>query len=125
MSTLLLEAETFAIRGAVFEVYREMGSGFLEAVYQECLAKEFQRGGIACQTQPLLLLYYKGEQLEQAYRPDFLCGAQIIVELKAVKELTDDHRAQIINYLKATKLKLGLLVNFGHQPQVEIERYVL
>jgi GxxExxY protein len=124
MSKLISEDETFQIRGAVFEVYREMGCGFLEAVYQECLAKEMHLKQIPFVAQQELVLQYKGEPLEQKYKPDFICFDRIIVELKAVKELTAEHRAQIHNYLKATGLEVGLLVNFGHSPKVEIERIV-
>ena len=122
--TLLFESESYAIRGAIFEVYREMGSGFLEAVYQECMTKELRHKKIPFAAQPELKLSYKGERLEQVYRPDFICFDEIIVEIKAVKGLCDEHRAQLHNYLKATGLRLGFLVNFGHYPKVEIERIV-
>jgi len=116
--------ESYRIRGAAFEVYREMGCGFLEAVYQECLSKEFRKQGIPFVAQQELVLRYKGELLLQTYKPDFICFDRIIVELKALKELTNEHRAQVHNYLKAAELELGLLVNFGHYPGVEIERIV-
>jgi len=125
MSNLKNEDETFLIRGAIFEVYREMGCGFLEAVYQECLQREMQLKQIPFVAQRELMLKYKGEPLEQKYKPDFICFERIIVELKAVKELTAEHRAQVHNYLKATGLEVGLLVNFGHSPKVEIERIVM
>lgn len=125
MGKLKYEEESYRIRGAVFEVYREMGCGFLEAVYQECLEKELTKAGILFAAQQELLLRYKGEVLNQTYKPDFICFAKIIVELKAVKELGDEHRAQVHNYLKATGHELGFLVNFGHYPKVEIERIVL
>ena len=125
MGKLLCEQETYAIRGAVFEVYREMGCGFLEAVYQESLEKEFRRSNVSFSSQAVLRLSYKGELLEQTYKPDFICFETVIVELKAVKELSDEHRAQVMNYLKATGIKVGLLVNFGHFPEVEVERFVL
>jgi GxxExxY protein len=116
--------DSYRIRGAVFEVYRETGCGFLEAVYQECLAKEFRAQGIPFVAQPELILHYKGEPLVQTYRPDFICFDRIIVELKALSDLNNEHRAQVHNYLKATGLELGLLVNFGHYPRAEIERIV-
>ena len=119
---LIYEIESYRIRGAVYEVYREMGCGFLEAVYQECLEKEFRKEGIPFVSQQELLLQYKGEQLTQTYKPDFVCFGLIIVELKAVRVLADEHRAQIQNYLKATGLRLGLLVNFCHYPKAQIER---
>ena len=124
MTDLKFEEESYRIRGAVFEVYREMGCGFLEPVYQECLEKELGRQGIPFVAQRELILHYKGDRLEQTYKPDFICFERIIVELKAVKELANEHRAQVHNYLKATGLELGLLVNFGHHPKVEIERIV-
>ena len=122
---LLFKDECYAIQGAVFEVYREMGCGFLEAVYQECLTKEFQKKGIPFQAKPNLALTYKGELLFQTYVPDFICYSQIIVELKAVNEIGIEHRSQVLNYLKATNLRLGLLVNFGKYPRATIERIIL
>ncbi len=124
MTNLKFEDESYKIRGAVFEVYSEMGCGFLEAVYQECLEKEFGKQGIPFVSQRQLVLHYKGDRLQQAYAPDFVCYDRIIVELKAVKELANEHRAQMHNYLKAAGLELGLLVNFGHYPKAEIERIV-
>jgi GxxExxY protein len=123
-SGILFKEESYRIVGACFEVYNELGSGFLEAVYQEALRREFQLQGIPFQEKPQTELYYKGERLDQTYQPDFLCYGQIIVELKAAKSLADDHRAQTINYLKATRKKLALLVNFGHHPNLEQERLV-
>lgn len=124
MEDLLFRAESYRIRGAVFEVYREMGCGFLESVYQECLDREFRARGIPAVAQQELGLLYKGETLVQTYRPDFVCFNAVIVKLKAVREITDEHRAQVHNYLKASGHRLGLLVNFGHHPGVEIERIV-
>ena len=124
MVDLIYSDESYQIRGAFFEVYRVMGCGFLEAVYQECLALEFTRRNIPFKAQYGLTLQYKGDTLVQVYRPDFICYDLIIVEIKAVKELASEHQAQVHNYLRVTGLKLGLLVNFGHHPQVEIERIV-
>ena len=111
-------------KGAYFEVYKEKGPGFLEPVYQECLAIEFTERSIPYVEQYRLKLTYKEQILKQGYQPDFLCYEKIIVEIKAVKMLTDEHRAQIINYLKGTGIKLGLLVNFGHYPRLEYERFI-
>lgn len=122
---ILFEEETYAIRGAVFEVYREMGSGFLESVYQECLAEELGLRGIPFIAQPKLTLAYKGKTLQQSYQPDFICFNKIIVELKACSQLANEHKAQLINYIKARGFKLGMLVNFGHHPTVQIERYII
>ncbi len=102
-----------------------MGCGFLEAVYQECLEREFFRKEIPFVSQQDLQLTYKGETLQQAYRPDLICYGQIIVELKAVKDISPEHKAQVINYLKATGMKLGLLVNFGTYPKASITRLAL
>jgi GxxExxY protein len=121
---LLYRDESYLIRGAVFEVYRQMGCGFLEAVYQECLQREFCKQGIQFVSQAELILFYKQEKLQQIYKADFICYGKIIVELKAAKELTNEHRAQLHNYLKATGISLGFLVNFGHYPKAIIERVV-
>ena len=122
MENLLFKQEAFAIQGAIFEVNREMGAGFLEAVYQECLAREFERLAIPYVAHQELTLSYKGNELLQTYKPDFICYGKIIVELKAIQELGAIHRAQVLNYLKATKFRLGLLVNFGSFPKAQIER---
>jgi GxxExxY protein len=119
---LLFKEESYRIMGACFEVYNELGSGFLEAVYQEALRLELQWQGIPFQEKAEIGLYYKGTKLDQTYEPDSLCYGEIIVELKAVKALVDEHRAQVINYLRSTHKRLGLLVNFGHYPKLEYER---
>jgi GxxExxY protein len=121
---LLFEEETYKILGACFEVYKEKGCGFLEAVYQECLALEFGLQGIPFDPQAKLNLSYKGRPLEQFYQPDFICYGKVIVEIKAVSQLMDENRAQLHNYLKATGLRVGLLVNFGHFPKLEYERII-
>ncbi len=122
---LLHRDETYRILGACFEVYKEKGGGFLEAVFQECLEMEFGIQGIPAVALVPLALSYKGRPLKQHYVADFICYDKVIVELKAVSKLTDEHRAQMQNYLHATGLRVGLLVNFGHFPKVEHERFVL
>ena len=122
---LLCADEAYAIQGAVFEVSREMGVGFLEAVYQECLAIEFATRGVPFRATPSLALKYKTRGLRQTYSPDFICYESIVVELKAVRDIAPEHRAQLINYLRATGLRLGLLVNFGCAPKARIERFVI
>lgn len=122
---LIYPEESFALRGCLFEVYRNKGAGFLEPVYQECLEIEFRMSSLPATAQPNLKLDYKGIPLKSTYIPDFICYDKIVVELKAVKELTDAHRAQVQNYLKATGLKLAFLVNFCHHPLIEVERIVL
>ncbi|MFO0065637.1 MAG: GxxExxY protein [Pirellulaceae bacterium] len=122
---ILFKDESYAIQGAIFDVYREMGCGFLESVYQECLEKEFRLQNIPFVSQAELKLTYKGEPLVQTYKPDFICFNQIIVELKAVKAIAPEHQAQVINYLKASGMKLGILVNFGDYPKATIVRLAL
>jgi len=124
MAEIVFRDESFAIIGACFEVYNEMGCGFLEAVYQDCLECEFAMRAILFRAQAELLLNYKGQSLKKKYQPDFICYEKIILEIKAVKEVADEHRAQVHNYLKATSFKLGLLVNFGHYPKLQSERIV-
>ena len=125
MTTLLFKEESYLIQGAVFEVYREMGCGFLEPVFQECLELEFELRGIPFVPQQELKLSYKGKRLRQTYKPDFICCGQIIVEIKALSQITGEHRAQVLNYLKATGYQLGLLANFGSHPKATVERLVL
>jgi len=125
MSKLIHEQETYDILGACFEVYREIGCGFLEAVYQECLAIEFGRRGVPFRALVPLELRFKGNLLQKRYEADFICHDKVLVEIKAISALADEHRAQIQNYLHATGLRVGLLVNFGHHPLVEHERFVL
>jgi GxxExxY protein len=122
---LLYRDEVFRIQGAVFDVYRKMGPGFLEGVYQECLAIEFRRRTVPFEALKPLSLTYDGQLLRHSYVADFICFERILIELKAVRAIAPEHRAQTINYLRATDLKLGLLVNFGTTPKVEIERFAL
>jgi GxxExxY protein len=125
MAEIIYKDESYQIMGACFEVYKDKGAGFLESVYQECLEIELELCGIPFKPQAELELRYRGRLLRQKYIPDVICFDRIIIELKAVKALTDEHRAQVYNYLKATGLRLGLLVNFGHYPKLEYERIVL
>jgi GxxExxY protein len=125
MNNLIFEQESYEIRGAIFEVYKELGAGFLESVYQEALELELMDHKMTFVAQHTLEINYKHHQLKQFYKPDFLCYNKIILEIKAVQNLLPEHEAQIINYLKATGLKLAFLVNFGHHPQVQIKRFVL
>jgi GxxExxY protein len=124
-TNIIYKEESYRIMGACFEVYKEKGCGFLEAVYQECLELEFGLQGILFQPRVELALAYKGRPLKQRYVPDFVCFGKIILELKAVSQLNDEHRAQVHNYLRATGYRLGMLVNFGHYPGVEHERIVV
>ena len=110
---LLHADEVYRIQGAVFEVNRVMGRGFLEAVYHECLALEFERQGIPFISKPAVALAYKEATLRQTYSPDFICFDSVIVELKSARDIAPEHQAQVLNYLRATGLEVRLLVNFG------------
>jgi len=124
VNDLIFKEEAYAIIGACFQVYKDKGCGFLEPVYQECMEIELSHRLISARPKSSLLLTYRGITLKQTYEPDFICYDKIILELKAVEALTDQHRAQVLNYLNATGLELGLLVNFGHHPGLEWERIV-
>ena len=124
MTEILYKDESYKIMGAMFEVYKEMGCGFLEPVYQECVEFELTDQGVPFVPQVELSLRYKHHQLKSKYIPDAICYEKIVVELKAVKQINDEFRAQVHNYLKATGYRLGLIVNFGHYPKVEYERIV-
>ncbi len=119
---LILKDECYSIIGACFEVYKNKGCGFHEPVYQECLGIEFEHCRIPAIALPALSLEYRDRILQQKYFPDFVCYGKIIVELKALTQLTDEHRAQLLNYLKAGSFELRLLVNFGHYPKLQYER---
>jgi GxxExxY protein len=122
MTEIIYKNESYAIVGACFEVYNEKGRGFLEPVYHECLTIEFEYQRIPTISKPALTLRYRGRTLLQTYHFDFVCFEKIIVELKALPHLLDEHRAQLLNYLHAAGFELGLLVNFGHYPKLEYER---
>jgi GxxExxY protein len=124
MVVIVYEAESYGIMGACFEVYKCMGRGFLEAVYQECLGIELTERGIPFVPQQQLPIVYKGRTLLQFYKADFVCYDKIIVEVQAITELTEGHRPQVFNYLKATGMRLGILVNFGSYPKLEYDRVV-
>lgn len=119
---LLFKDEAFKIIGAGMAVSNILGCGFLEAVYQEALEIELEDNGIPFEPQKRIQISYKGRMLKKEYEADFLCFEKIIVEIKAIKEITEIEEAQMLNYLKATKLPLGLLVNFGGK-KLEWKRY--
>ena len=125
MAELLYAEEVYAIQRAVFDVYKNIGTGFLEAVYQECLEMELAKRNIPFKAQSEIVISYKGTPLKQTYKADIVCYDKIILELKAVKALLPEHAAQIQNYLRATGMRLGLLINFCHSPGVEIKRFAL
>ena len=121
---LIYSGESYAINGAAMEVYNQLGPGFLEAVYQEALERELLSRGIPFEREKLLTISYKGQNLKQTYKADFVCYGKIIVELKAVSGLTDAHRSQVYNYLHATGFHLGIILNFGFSNGLERERIV-
>ncbi len=125
MTDIIHAEESYKIIGACFEVYKEKGCGFLEAVFQECMQLELGMQGIPFEAQKIIPLSYKGVPMVQTYKADLICFGSVLVELKAVSELIDEHRAQVLNYLNATGLRLGLLVNFGHYPKLQWERIVV
>ena len=122
---LIYHDECFRIIGACLAVHKDKGNGFVEPVYQDALEIEMELSGIPFDAQRNFPIQYRGRKLNHTYTPDLLCFETIIVELKAAKALTDEHRAQVLNYLKVTGLQLGLLVNFGSHPKLEWERIVL
>ena len=122
-SAVSRDPQTFAIIGAAMEVHGVLGSGFLEAVYQDALEREFINCGIAFQREYAIPVIYKGHPLSTPYRADFLCYGEIIVELKAIRKLTEIEDAQVLHYLKATGLQRALLFNFA-TPRLEHKRLV-
>ncbi len=124
MTELLFRDEVYAIIGAAMEVYNQLGPGFLEAVYQEALEIELRECGVPFLSQKELSIFYKGRLLKKTYISDLICYEKIVVELKALDRLTGRETAQLLNYLKATGLHLGLLINFGHAEKLEWERRV-
>ena len=124
MEEYILKDECYRIIGACMEVHSELGSGFLEAVYQEALAKEFCTREIPFLSESRLDVYYKGEKLNKYYYADYICFNQIIIEIKAIEGLTDEHLAQVLNYLKATGFRIGLLINFGTS-KLQYKRVIL
>lgn len=124
MTQMYRDPKTFEIIGAAMEVHRALGSGFLEAVYQEALGIEFGVRKIPFQKESDLPICYKEVVLSTSYRADFICYGDIIVELKAISQMSGKEESQVINYLKATRLKIGLLLNFG-SGQLEYKRFIL
>jgi GxxExxY protein len=122
---IVFQKESYEIIGAAMTVYNTLRSGFLEAVYQEALGIEMNLVDIPFEREKELKIFYEGVELKQRYRADFVCYDKIIVELKAVSELDDSHRAQVYNYLRATGFKLGILINFGNKEHIEYQRIVL
>ncbi len=124
MTELIYKDEVYEIVGAALEVHKELGSGFLEAVYQEALELEINSKGVPFESQKQLPIHYKGKRLEKEYYADLVCYDKIIVELKALDRLTSKEESQILNYLKASGLKVGVLINFGAS-SLEWKRFVI
>ncbi len=125
MSEIIYSEESYKIMGACFNVYNDKGSGFLEPVYQECMNIELEYQKIPFSEQEGLDLFYRDKKLKHTYEPDFICYNKIILELKAAKNITDGYRAQVMNYLKATQYRLGIIVNFGYPMKLQYERIVM
>ena len=120
----LFKNETHKIIGCCMAVHNELGYGFYEPVYHEAVAIEFLKAEIPYKKEVAMTITYKGNDLSKQYFADFLCFNEIIVELKAVNTLTDMHMSQVINYLKASKNRIGLLINFG-APSLEFKRIIV
>lgn len=125
MPELILKEEVYQIVGAAMDVYFHLGRGFLEPVYQEAFEMELRRSGIPFESQCRLVIHYKGEPLLKEYVADLVCFGQIIAELKACDRLIGADEAQILNYMKATNKRVGLLFNFGSAVKLEWKRYVI
>jgi GxxExxY protein len=124
VTNLVLGPETYAVVGAAIAVHRDLGPGFLEAVYQEALEVELRARLIPFEREKALTIFYRDMPLRKGYIADFLCYGQLIVELKAQSQLTGVETAQIINYLKASRLQVGLLINFGSTGKLQWKRMV-
>ena len=122
---LLYKKEVYQIIGAAIEVHKELGPGFLESVYEECMCIESKLKNIPYETQVKLSIHYKGGKIKKEFFADYIGFGKIIVELKCIPKLKKVEEAQIINYLKATGLKVGLLINFGSKGKLEWKRYIV
>ena len=124
MAELLLKDEVYAIVGAAIEVYNEMGSGFLEAVYQETMELELKARAIPFEAQKELCIYYKGKCLNKKYVADLVCFGSVLVELKVMRQIGSGEEAQLLNYLNATGLRVGIIINFGDPGRLDWKRMV-
>lgn len=125
MKTEIYQHEGCLFMGAAFETYKEQGYGMAEEIYQESLELEFAWRAIPYIAKPELRCHYKGRELKKRYVPDLLVHGALVVELKAVTQLTTEHEAQLINYLRVTRSPVGYLVNFGHKDTLEWKRLIL
>jgi len=124
-TNILFGEECYQIYNAIYEVHNYLGNGYLESVYQESLEFEFIKQKIPFETQKMFKIHYKDKILSRYFIADIVCFDKILLELKAISKINNEHKAQLINYLKASRIKLGLLVNFGTYPKVEIIRIVV
>ena len=124
MTELLYKSEVFDIIGAAMDVHTELGSGFLEPVYQEALGIELALRGIPFEPKKPLRIWYKNKLLEKFYEPDFVCYEKIIVEIKALDQLTSREDSILLNYLKTSRLRVGVLINFGSHGKLEWKRFI-
>jgi GxxExxY protein len=122
---LLYRDDAYRLIGACLAVHKDKGHGFVEAIYQDALEIELELSGIPFERQRNFSIHYRDRPLKHTYKPDLIGFDKIIIELKAAKALNDEHRAQLLNYLKITGLQLGLLVNFSSYPRLEWERIIL
>lgn len=125
MTNLILGEEVYAVVGAAMEVHSELRNGYLEAVYQEAMEIELSSRRIPFESQKPLQIFYKSSPLKKGYIPDLICFNKIIVELKAIKAIGNTEKAQVLNYLFATRLRVGLVINFGSSGQLDWKKLVL
>jgi GxxExxY protein len=123
LADLKRDEETYAVIGAAMTVHRELGHGFLESVYQEAVERELKEMGIPYRREVQISIFYKNQKMESSFRVDFICYDRLIIELKALSQISGTEEAQLINYLKASKIPKGLLLNFG-SPQLQYKRLV-
>ena len=121
----MFKEEGYKLMGAAFEVYNESGYGMAEEIYQQSLEVELGLRGIPFRSKPELTVFYKGRQLDTRYKPDLLVYGGIVVELKAVTELTSEHEAQLFNYMRIARQPVGYLINFGHKGGLQWKRFIL
>ena len=124
MDIQLYKDRMYQIIGAAMTLYNELGSGYSEPIYQECLSVICTEKGIPWEREKMLKMYFHGVELEKSYKADFVCFDDIIVELKAVSELLSEHRAQLFNYMRITNTKFGILINFGEKDRLHAEKYM-
>jgi GxxExxY protein len=121
----MFKQEGYRLMGAAFEVYNELGYGMAEEIYQQSLEIELEKQGIPFQSKHELRVFYKDRELSVRYKPDLLVLGGIVVELKAVTELTSDHEAQLFNYMRIARIRVGYLLNFGHKGELQWKRFIL